>query len=143
MTPIGLHGEILFILAEFLLAYVYIRAFISGIKTYQLNKSAYKKKKKGEKFWEWILLSRWKDEVPKFYIIFNYVIIILHLLAILFCIVMRILNKSYGGYIVVFLYFFNSVWIVINKLLFLNNKLDGKTDYSRWIKHKRGQDRKF
>ena len=52
------------ILLFYPVAFVIIRSNISGILDYQLNRSALKKRKKDETVKEWLLYSRFREEIP-------------------------------------------------------------------------------
>jgi len=71
MKPISFPYQILGILIGFLLEFLYARGFLNGIKCYQLNRNAYKKRKKGETFKEWLFYDRWKNEIPKIFLIYQ------------------------------------------------------------------------
>lgn len=101
-------------------SFVFIRLEISRIKTYKLNNSAYKKRKKGENFWEWLTYSRWRDVIPKFFIIFYFIIIFIRLAALVLCVVLHLFgaDDACGWLIVYFLSCFYSLWGVIFAILF-------------------------
>ena len=49
-----------------------IRGFLYGLKLYQLNNSAYKKRKKNESLKEWFLYTRYKEEIPKIFRVYYF-----------------------------------------------------------------------
>lgn len=63
------------ILLLYPLAFAIIRSNISGILDYQLNRSAMKKRKKGETVKEWFLYSRFREEIPKAILVLYFAIL--------------------------------------------------------------------
>ena len=57
----------------FLYHFLFIHSFTDGCAEYQLNKSAYKKRVKGQNFFEWLLFLRLKSEIPKSVLAYYYV----------------------------------------------------------------------
>ena len=92
--------QILVIALMSLLAFFYVRGFILGIKNYQLNNSAYKKRKKGETIVEWFLYTRYRDIIPKGWIIFYFILLALHVLCFIISIVVNFTSQSKIGEIV-------------------------------------------
>ena len=131
--------QILVIALMSLLAFFYDRGFILGIKNYQLNNSAYKKRKKGETIGEWFLYTRYRDIIPKGWIIFYFILLALHVLCFIICIVVNFTSQSKIGEIVaIFTFFFDVAWVLVLHILFWSKK-PGYA-YERWIQKKRGQD---
>ena len=137
----SVQGLIIVASLYFLISFIYIRGFIYGIKRYQLNNSAYKKRKKDETIKEWLLYSRYKDEIPKFLRIFYYAILLIHLVCIITCVFLYIINLplNIGVAIVKVMGCFDAAWIVILALLFWSPGREYA--YERWITKKRGQKR--
>ncbi len=131
-------NQIILLIISFLLFFSYIRGFMYGIKRYQLNKSAYKKRKKGETFLEWLTYSRYKEEIPRIFRILNYFVLIIHPVVMIPCIFIRGTELEFhlGYIIVVTLFIFNLIWALSITLLFWSPK--GKK-YERWITKRRGQ----
>ena len=94
-----LKNQILVIFLCFTLSFVYIRGFLSGVKTYQLNNSAYKKRKKGETFLEWLSYSRYKEEIPKILRVFYFAVLFVHLSCIIICLFLYMIKlpMNIGG----------------------------------------------
>ena len=113
------------------LSFLLIRLEISQIKTYKLNNSAYKKRKKGEKFWEWLTYSRWRNVIPKFFIIFYFVIIFIHLTALVLCVVLHLFgaDDAYGWLIVYVLMCFYCLWGIVFAILF-------RRGFGSWLSRK-------
>lgn len=131
---------IISVLILFSISFFYIRSFLSGIKTYQLNNSAYKKRKKGETFKEWFFYTRWKKEIPKILLVLYYVVILIHFMylitAILFVFIIK-LSFDIKRIVIDFLWWFDVLWILLLALLFWSPKTG--YPYKRWIVKRRGQ----
>ena len=131
--------QLLAIIWLFLLSFCFYRCFLYGVKTYQLNNSALKKREKGQSFKEWLLYTRYKEEIPKILLVVYYFILIIHLLGIISCIILHFTDKNYlitGRIIVIFFVCFDVIlWLTIQILFW------GKQDfaYDRWINKRRGQ----
>ena len=128
------------ILLFYPVAFVIIRSNISGILDYQLNRSALKKRKKDETVKEWLLYSRFREEIPKAILVLYFVILAVHPAAMLVCYVVHCTKASVGistgaAY---FILFFNAAWTSVLSLLFRPGK-DKRIRYERWIKRRRGQ----
>ena len=135
-----LRNEIIVIVLLFLDFFFYIRGFIYGIKRYQLNNSAYKKRKKSETFKEWLFYSRYKKEIPKALIILYYAVLVLHPLCLSLCILSTCVIKTpidIGKNIVISLLVFDLSWSLTLALLFWST--GPSYAYSRWISKRRGQ----
>ena len=130
--------QILVIFLIFCITFFDLRCFLYGIKRYQLNNSAYKKRKKGETIKEWFLYSRYKDIIPKTLYILYYVLIIIHFLILIVCIIFHFLSlEKWGEITSIFIVCIDVLWILISGLLFWQSR-PGYA-YSRWIKKRRGQ----
>ena len=71
----SLSSQLFCVLASFLMAFWIIRGFLLGIKEYPLNTSARKKRKKGQTFKEWFLYTRYREEIPKFFLVLYFLIL--------------------------------------------------------------------
>ena len=142
---IALQISIIFLMLVFIFGY--LRSFLFGIKRYQLNNSAYKKRKKGETFVEWLLYRRWKEEIPKGFILLYYSTLLIHLASILACLLFHISNLrisvggSYIGEVIVKCITVGDalVWLIIQLLFWSRGRT---TPYERWITKNRGQKKK-
>ncbi len=116
--------QVIVIFSTFVLSFFYLRCFFYGIKLYQLNKSAYKKRKKGETFKEWFLYSRYTEEIPKILRIFYFSVILIHAISLLTCIFFDTigLTLSVGDLVARIIFFFDGIWILIIGLLFWSPK---------------------
>lgn len=125
-----------------LISFFFIRAFYHGMKRYQLNKSAYRKRKKTENFIQQLLYTKYKEEISFGWRLFYYLICLIHLFLMVVCVVIYIINRDVsfrvGRIIAVVLYYSDMVWVVSIALLF-NSRDGGDLRYSRWIRKKRGK----
>lgn len=135
----SLGRQILVILSLYFLSFLYERSFFDGIKSYQLNNSAYKKRKKRETFIEWLLCSRYKKEIPKVILGFYYFILIIHPVCVIVCVVTYFAPLSFdlGEALACLAFLFDPAWILITRLLFWTPTQDYA--YERWIQKRRGQ----
>lgn len=135
-------NQVIVILLCFLIAFLDVRGFLYGIKRYQLNNSAYKKRKKGESFKEWLFYSRYKEELPKMLRVLYYTVLIIHPVCLIACVFAYIITLSlnFGGALAIFIAGFDVVWMLVIALLFWSPGRDYA--YERWITKKRGQNRK-
>ena len=131
------------------LCFIFIRAIFSGIKDYQLNKSALKKRKKGETFIQWLVYSKFKEEIPFGWRLFYYIVCILPLCGIASCLVLRLidleLSFTVGRKIAVGIAYFDATWVTILGWMFHNRnpKKNGyDAPFARWFRKKRGMTRK-
>lgn len=132
-------NQTIVILLCFLIAFLDVRCFLYGIKRYQLNNSAYKKRKKRETFKEWFFYSRWKEEIPKILRVLYYAVLIIHPVCLIVCLFAHIITLSLdlGGALAIFIAGFDVVWMLVIALLFWSPGRDYA--YERWITKKRGQ----
>lgn len=121
------------------LATFYIRWINSGIISYQLNNSAYKKRKKGMRFKEWFLYSRYREEIPKIFLLLYFVIVFGHPLMVLVCLLLHLVGPypEIGGVLAKGVAIFDFGWLMLYILAFWAGRGSGP-HYSRWIKKKRG-----
>lgn len=135
-------NQIIVILLCFLIAFLDIRGFLCGIKRYQLNNSAYKKRKKGETFKEWLFYSRYKEEIPKMLRALYYTVLIIHPVCLTVCLFAHIITLplNLGGALAFFIAGFDVIWMLVLALLFWSP--GPGYAYERWITKKRGQNKK-
>lgn len=136
-----LFGQLFSIISFFICAFVYLRMFIYGIKCYQLNKNALKKRHKGETFIEWLVYSRFKNEIPKIILILYFSVLIVHFTSIIACVIMHFTIASssvIGKIIVIVILYLDCIWVIILRLMFWTNDRH-KKPYERWITKRRGQ----
>ena len=135
-------NQIIVIVLCFLIAFLDVRGFLYGVKRFQLNNSAYKKRKKGETFKEWLFYSRYKEEIPKTLRVLYYTVLVIHPVCLIACVFTYIITLSLnlGGALAIFIAGFDVVWMLVIALLFWSPGRDYA--YERWITKKRGQNRK-
>lgn len=132
------HQQIIAIILCALLAFLTIRWYLWGIKTYPLNTSARKKRKKGETIREWFFYTRYRQEIPKFFLGLYFVVVILNAAAILAWIVQHFMGPypDVGYLIFLCLAAFDGAWMLLLRMMFWSR--DGSMPYERWAPKKRG-----
>lgn len=135
----SLGGQMFVILGSYALALMFIRGFLYGVKRYQLNNSAYKKRKEQENFREWLFYSRYKEEIPKILRILYFVVLIIHPAGIITCLFVYIIRVPWniGEMLALEIATFDGIWMLIIELLFWRPEPDFA--FERWIKKTRGQ----
>ena len=134
-----IYGDQIFvIIGLFLLSFWMIRWYLWGIKTYPLNTSARKKRKKGETIREWFFYTRYRQEIPKFFLGLYFVVLIVNVAAILVWIVQHFMGPypDVGYLIFLCLAAFDGAWMLLLRLMFWSR--DGDMPYERWVPKKRG-----
>ena len=131
--------QVIVILLCYFISVLFVRGFLYGIKRHQLNNSAYKKRKKGETFKEWLLYSRYKEEIPKTLRVLYYSVLIIHPTCLVACLFTYVIKSPLEtGYILTTtLMGFDALWMLVIALLFWSPGSDYA--YERWITKKRGQ----
>ena len=126
------YDQLIGILLCGLLSFWIIRWYLWGIKIYPLNPSARKKRKKGETIREWFFYTRYRQEIPKFFLGLYFVVLI----------VVWIVQHFMGPYpdvgylIFLCLAAFDGAWMLLLRLMFWSR--DGSMPYERWAPKKRG-----
>lgn len=133
---------IIFSLVLYLMDFLFIRWFLGGVINYQLNTSAQKKKRKKQTRREWLLYSRFKQEIPKVLRIFYIGILLFHPVCIVAYVIASAIHVpiEIGKWLVAIQFGFIILWTIVMNLLFWSSK--PQLAYSRWIKKKRGMPRK-
>ena len=133
----SLSSQLFCVLASFLMAFWIIRGFLLGIKEYPLNTSARKKRKKGQTFKEWFLYTRYREEIPKFFLVLYFLILFVHGAALVVCLVLHAVGPfpEMGRKIAIGVYVFDGAGMLLMQLLFWSSKPG--MPYARWVK-KRG-----
>ena len=136
-----LKNEILLTSFMFFLAFCYLRSFLSSLVSYQLNKSAIRKRKKGQNFIEWLLYLRYKDVITKIFILLYYSVLVIHLMCIpvfvLFEYAIEVTSFDIGHIIAISVFIFDMSWMLIMFILFFSHGLN--YPFERWITKRRGQ----
>lgn len=132
------HQQIIAIILCALLAFLTIRWYLWGIKTYPLNTSARKKRKKGETIRERFLYTRYREEIPKFFLGLYFVIVFLHAAVLIVWVIQHFVGPYpfFGHCMTVTLIVFDAVWMLLLRLMFWSR--DGDMPYERWAPKKRG-----
>ena len=132
------YDQLIGILLCGLLSFWIIRWYLWGIKIYPLNPSARKKRKKGETIREWFFYTRYRQEIPKFFLGLYFVVLIVNVAAILVWIVQHFMGPypDVGYLIFLCLAAFDGAWMLLLRLMFWSR--DGSMPYERWAPKKRG-----
>lgn len=132
------YDQLIGILLCWLLSFWIIRWYLWGIKIYPLNPSARKKRKKGETIREWFFYTRYRQEIPKFFLGLYFVVLIVNMAALLVWIVQHFMGPypDVGYLIFLCLAAFDGAWMLLLRLMFWSR--DGDMPYERWVPKKRG-----
>ena len=106
---------------------------------YQLNNSAWKKRKKGMTFKEWFFYTRYRKEIPRVMLLLYFVIVVIHPSVLVICFLLYLLgpHPEIGGNFAKGVMWFDVGCLVILEVAFWNWH-DRSPNYSRWIKKRRG-----
>ena len=132
------YDQLIGILLCWLLSFWIIRWYLRGIKIYPLNPSARKKRKKGETIREWFFYTRYRQEIPKFFLGLYFVVLLVNMAALLVWIVQHFMGPypDVGYLIFLCLAAFDGIWMLLLRLMFWSR--DGSMPYERWVPKKRG-----
>ncbi len=132
------YDQLIGILLCWLLSFWIIRWYLRGIKIYPLNPSARKKRKKGETIREWFFYTRYRQEIPKFFLGLYFVVLLVNMAALLVWIVQHFMGPypDVGYLIFLCLAAFDGAWMLLLRLMFWSR--DGSMPYERWAPKKRG-----
>ena len=132
------YDQLIGILLCWLLSFWIIRWYLWGIKIYPLNPSARKKRKKGETIREWFFYTRYRQEIPKFFLGLYFVVLLVNMAALLVWIVQHFMGPypDVGYLIFLCLAAFDGAWMLLLRLMFWSR--DGSMPYERWVPKKRG-----
>ncbi|MBE6537467.1 MAG: hypothetical protein E7673_05890 [Ruminococcaceae bacterium] len=142
-----LRDQIILICIPIPLCFIFIRCVFATIKRYQMNKSALKKRKKDETFIQWLVYSKFKEEIPFQWRLFYYIVSILPFCAIISCVLLYFIDSdisfSIGRKIAVGMTHFQGTWVTIVSWMFHSrDKYKGAGVCARWIRKKRGMKHK-
>lgn len=137
------YDQLVGILLCWLLSFWIIRWYLRGIKIYPLNPSARKKRKKGETIREWFFYTRYRQEIPKFFLGLYFVVLLVNMAALLVWIVQHFMGPypDVGYLIFLCLAAFDGAWMLLLRLMFWSR--DGDMPYERWAPKKRGMPPKW
>lgn len=132
------YDQLIGILLCGLLSFWIIRWYLWGIKIYPLNPSARKKRKKGETIREWFFYTRYRQEIPKYFLGLYFVVLLVNMAALLVWIVQHFMGPypDVGYLIFLCLAAFDGAWMLLLRLMFWSR--DGSMPYERWVPKKRG-----
>ena len=127
-----LGSQIILFVCLYFLAFIYIRAFVGGFIHYTVNKSARKKRKKGQNFIEWLLYSRFRYDIPRIILILYFIIITIHPLGLILSPIIYLFDflQQFNLIMVDFILYFDIIWFSILAIFFW--KPNGPA-YERWI----------
>ena len=114
------------ILASLLLIFFYLRGFFWGLIDYQINKSARKKRRQGMTFKEWFFYLRFRDEIPKIFLVLYFTVLIAHILVLILGCTFPLLR-----YFLARIFYIDSLVILLIGILFWQKKPG--FNYGRWI----------
>ena len=124
----------------FLRQYLGLRSCISSIICYRLNTSARKKRRKNQSFKEWFLYTRYRDVVPKFFLIWYFVRIGVYIAANLMMVIFWITGIE-KEYIRKMLWGFTIIYgieaIVLSCLFGFRIYQNDEKKISRWLDRKK------
>lgn len=97
-----------------------------------------RKGKKGETIRERFLYTRYREEIPKFFLGLYFVIVFLHAAVLIVWVVQHFVGPYpfFGHCMTVTLIVFDAVWMLLLRLMFWSR--DGDMPYERWVPKKRG-----
>ena len=132
----SLGNQLIIIFGCFILVFLYLRAFISGIKRFYLNKSAIKKKKKEECTADWLFYRKYLTEIPKIILVLYYSVLIVHPICALICFLLHIsMCFGLGETIAITLAGIDVVLVLTIAVLFWSSGPDYA--YGRWLTKRR------
>lgn len=125
----------------FMLTFMLIRCVIRNIIDFRINKSSFKKKKKGQTFREWFFYSRLWDIVPNYMLVIYFINLAISVLSILGVIIFSVLdaNLEYLRKWCLFLVIFYGLVSIFYRILLF--KYNGNPNLSR-IKFRESTKRK-
>ena len=114
------------------------RGLLDSIILYQLNNSAQKKRRKGQSLKERFLYSRFRDVLPRFAVIWYFVIVAIHppFLAAYIILTLAGAPEEIWKWTAFSSFLFDVAWMAVIKIMFWQLEPGFKID--RWIKKKRG-----
>jgi hypothetical protein len=136
---LNLQRQVALIMICWILSFWCIQQENSGIIVYQLNNSAWKKRKKGMTFKEWLLYTKYRKEIPRAMLLLYFAIVVIHPLVLVICFLLYLLGPypEIGGNFAKGVMWFDVGWLVILEIAFWNWP-DKSPNYSRWIKKRSG-----
>ena len=131
-------GPVCLILLSYFFGVGFMQHFLDSVIQYQLSESAAWKRREGQSRKERFLYSRFRDVLPRFAVIWYFVIVAIHPPFLAACIILILAGVPQAiwkwGFLSPFL--FDLAWIIVVKIMFWQLEPGFKID--RWIKKKRG-----
>ena len=123
-------------------SFCHLRSFISGEIVYQMSYRTFRRKKKGQTLKEWFLYSRFREEIPRGFLTFYFVVTAIHLVILIALFILHLtISSNYPGTCLTFLITaFDLLLGLTIRLLFWKSGLGLK--YERWIYRRRGNRKK-
>ena len=115
------------------------RGVLDAIIRYQMDKNAAEKRREGQSRKERFLYSRFRDVLPRFAVIWYFIVVAIHPLILAVCVILTLADvpNEVGKWVAASTFGFDLFWIIGSWFLFYDPK-DGGYKWSRWIKKKRG-----
>ena len=128
--------DIFLILFFYGLGVFYIRLFMSSVIHYQLSDSAAEKRKKGQSKKEWFLYSRFRDVLPRFAVIWYFIVVVIHppILVAYIILMLAGVPEETIKWVALSAPIFDMAWIMGIWLMFWQP--GGPMKLDRWIKKK-------
>ena len=138
VTTMSIGGQVCVILLSYGLGFVQMRLILGCITIYQLNNSARKKRLKGQSLKERFLYSRFRDVLPRFAVIWYFVVVAIHplILAAYIILILAGAPEKIWKWTAFSSFLFDVAWMAVIKIMFWQLEPGFKID--RWIKKKRG-----
>ena len=129
-------GQIYSILFGYGLGFVQMRLILGCIIIYQLNNSARKKRLKGQSLKERFLYSRFRDVLPRFAVIWYFIVVAIHPLILVAYIILMLAGvpEETIKWVALSAPIFDMAWIMGIWLMFWQP--GGPMKLDRWIKKK-------
>ena len=127
---------------QFFVYFVYIYMSVDFGIRYMLNRSNYKKRKKGQNFWDWLFFTRFKDVLPRKYYWIYYSLFVSYFVIIVVYVVLDLLtlDSKYHRIILIVYMLSYSIYIVVNWYSWLdvkNKRIDPGRTLTRQKRNKK------
>ena len=132
-------GPVCLILLSYFFGVGFMQHFLDSVIQYQLSESAAWKRREGQGRKERFLYSRFRDVLPRFAVIWYFIVVAIHPLILAVCVILTLADvpNEVGKWVAASTFGFDLFWIIGSWFLFYDPK-DGGYKWSRWIKKKRG-----
>ena len=121
----------------FIMYFLFYRLFIDLAVRYMINRSNYKKRRKGQNFVDWLLFRRYRDVIPKRYYVLYWTIPALYIICVIFIVVFDFvgINSNQIYYRIILAVYFIWCFLLFIPTLKTIDK-NGNTDFSRILNKK-------